>query len=75
VQNIPRPSTYVHVIHPYQVVHAFLYYRVHVIPQDQLGEVADSTWQYTSGYVVWYARMSHPKILPPIDGSHPRPVN
>ena len=27
------------------------------------------------GYVLWYTRVSHPQILPPIPGDLPRPAN
>ena len=48
---------------------------MHVIPPDQWGVVADSPWQHVPGYMVWYGRVSYPKILPPIDGSPPMPAN
>jgi hypothetical protein len=58
-----------------QIVHAFLELCVNVVPQDRLGEVKDVLWQYTPRYVVWYGRVSHPKFLPPIDGSPLRLAN
>ena len=32
-------------------------------------------WQHDTGYMAWYAKASHPRILSPDEGSLPRPVN
>jgi hypothetical protein len=32
-------------------------------------------WRHEPGYMAWYAKVSHPRILPPDEGSPPRPVN
>jgi len=32
-------------------------------------------WHHDPGYMAWYAKVSHPRILPPDEGSPPRPVN
>jgi len=32
-------------------------------------------WHHLPGYMVWYAKVSHPRILPPDEGSPPRPAN
>jgi len=30
-------------------------------------------WQHEPGYMAWYAKVSHPRIIPPNEGSPPRP--
>jgi len=35
----------------------------------------EKPWQHDAGYMAWYARASHPRILQPDEGSPPRPVN
>lgn len=75
VQDIPRAPTSVLPL-PFQAVaQAFLDFRVHIIPQAAWGREVDQPWQYEEGYMRWYGHVSHPKILPPIDGSPPRPAN
>jgi len=32
-------------------------------------------WHYDAGYMAWFAKASHPRIIPPDEGSPPRPVN
>ena len=32
-------------------------------------------WHHDTGYMAWYAKASHPRILPLEEGSPPRPVN
>ncbi|RHN74698.1 hypothetical protein MtrunA17_Chr2g0313151 [Medicago truncatula] len=32
-------------------------------------------WHHDPGYMAWYAKVSHPHILPPDEGSSPRPMN
>ena len=32
-------------------------------------------WQHEPGYMAWYAKVSHPWIIPPDEGSTPRPAN
>ena len=32
-------------------------------------------WHHEPGYMAWYAKVSHPRILPPDEGSPPRPAN
>jgi len=56
------------------VVHAFFYYRVYCICEDQWGPRANRPRQHVPGNMAWYVRMSHPKILPPDDGFPPRPT-
>jgi hypothetical protein len=39
------------------------------------GDGCETPWQHVPGYMAWYARVSHPRILPPDEGSPPRPAN
>jgi len=32
-------------------------------------------WHHDLGYMAWYAKVSHSRILPPNEGSPPRPAN
>lgn len=48
---------------------------MHVIPKAEWGSMVLAPWQYTHGYVVWYFRISHPKILLTIERDPPRPAN
>ena len=32
-------------------------------------------WHHDHGYMAWYVKVSHPRILPPDEGSSPRPAN
>jgi len=32
-------------------------------------------WHHEPGYMAWYAKVSHPRVLPPGEGSPPRPAN
>jgi len=32
-------------------------------------------WHHDAGYIAWYAKASHPRIIPPDEGSPPRSVN
>ena len=32
-------------------------------------------WHHEPGYMAWYAKVSHPRILPPDEGSPLRPAN
>jgi hypothetical protein len=75
VQDILKYPSFVHHIPTKQVVHAFINFNVHCIPPYQWGLRVDDQWHHVPGYIVWYGRVSHPKILPPIDGSPPRPTN
>jgi hypothetical protein len=37
--------------------------------------VIERAWHHAPGYMAWYANVSHPRILPPDEGSPPRPAN
>nr|ABN08023.1 IMP dehydrogenase/GMP reductase, related [Medicago truncatula] len=39
------------------------------------GDACERPWHHVPGYMVWYAKVSHPRILPPDEGSPPRPAN
>jgi hypothetical protein len=39
------------------------------------GDGCERPWQHAPGYMAWYAKVSHPRILPPDEGSPPRPAN
>jgi len=76
VQIVPRHLTDVVELRPPQIVQAFLNYRTHTLKQPDWGEPAgEDTWRMRDGYVIWYTRVSHPQILPPLPGDLPRPAN
>ncbi|XP_039683953.1 uncharacterized protein [Medicago truncatula] len=39
------------------------------------GDACERQWHHAPGYMAWYAKVSHPRILPPGEGSPPRPAN
>jgi len=39
------------------------------------GQKCQRVWEHQPGYMAWYAKVSHPRILPPDEGSPPRPAN
>jgi len=39
------------------------------------GVRCERAWHHEPGYMAWYVKVSHPKIIPPDDGSPPRPAN
>jgi hypothetical protein len=39
------------------------------------GKRCERAWQHEPGYMAWYAKVSHPQIIPPDEGSSPRPTN
>lgn len=39
------------------------------------GDGCERAWHHAPGYMAWYAKVSHPRILPPDEGSPPRPAN
>jgi len=39
------------------------------------GDGCERAWHHAPGYMAWYAIVSHPRILPPDEGSPPRPTN
>jgi len=40
-----------------------------------VGKTGCYTWQHELGYMAWYAKVSHPWIIPPDEWSPPRPAN
>ncbi|XP_039684137.1 protein MAINTENANCE OF MERISTEMS-like [Medicago truncatula] len=76
VQTIPRHPTDVRDLPPPSIVQMFVDFRTHTLKADARGEQAgEDTWRVADGYVLWYTRVSHPQILPPIPGDLPRPAN
>ena len=75
MQDILKHQSFVYHIPTKQVVQPFINFRAHCIPPYQWGLRVDDQWHHVPGYIIWYGRVSHPKILPPIDGSPPRPTN
>jgi len=39
------------------------------------GDACERAWHHAPGYMAWYAKVSHARILPPDEGSPPRPAN
>jgi len=39
------------------------------------GQRCQRAWEYQPGYMAWYAKVSHPRIIPPDEGSRRRPTN
>ena len=39
------------------------------------GQRCDRAWEHQPGYMAWYANASHPRIIPPDDGSPCRSAN
>jgi len=39
------------------------------------GERCERAWHHEPDYMAWYAKVSHPQIIPPDDGSPPTPAN
>nr|ABN05849.1 IMP dehydrogenase/GMP reductase, putative [Medicago truncatula] len=76
VQTIPRHPTDVRDLPPPSIVQMFVDFRTHTLKADARGEQAgEDTWRVADGYVLWYTRVSHPQILPPIPGDLLRPAN
>jgi len=38
-------------------------------------QMCQRAWHHEPGYMAWYAKVSHPRILPPDEGSLPRSAN
>jgi hypothetical protein len=36
------------------------------------GQRCQRVWEHQHGYMAWYAKVSHPRIIPPDEGSPPR---
>lgn len=74
-QDILRHPSYVPQIPVEMVTNVFRDYRSWCIHEAQWGPRAERACQHVHGYMAWNAKVSHPKILPPEDGSPPRPAN
>jgi len=76
VQSVPRHPTDVVELTPPQIVQAFVDFRTHKLKEPHWGHPAgEQTWRMADGYVLWYTKVSHPQILPPLPGDLLRPAN
>jgi len=76
VQNVPRHLTDVVELTPPQIVQTFFDFRTHTLKEPDWGEpTGEQTWRMREGYVLWYAKVSHPQILPPLLGDLPKLSN
>lgn len=58
------------------IPHVFIDFRHHTIKDYSWGQpIEDMPWRFEDGYMLWYVRVSHPQILPPIPGSSLSTVN
>ena len=76
VQSVPRHPTDVVELTPPQIVQAFVDFRTHKLKEPHWGHPAgEQTWRMAEGYELWYTKVSHPQILPPLPGDLLRPAN
>ena len=79
VQVIPEhPNHVVPVSSLDEIRSRFFDFAVHAVPQENRGRVARDPWQFVRGYMLWFERYSHPRILPFVEGAEeptPRPPN
>ena len=76
VHDVPRHPTNVVQVRDTHVVQGFIDFRTHTIKEDGWGEPSRETpWRMEDDYMLWYNRVSHIQILPPILRSPPRPAN
>ena len=77
VQNVPRhpaigaPCTF----SIYQMEQAFQNYSMHMISEEDRGRLVETDWQSDDGYLVWFYKVSHPKLIPDIPNNPLRPAN
>ncbi|MCI53988.1 putative IMP dehydrogenase/GMP reductase, partial [Trifolium medium] len=45
------------------------------VTEEMRGPRALNGFDTDTGYILWFYQVSHPKILPPIEGNPPRPAN
>jgi len=73
VHDVPKhPSSVVQV--PTQLLTTVLM-DAHAWFYSALGDGCQRPWHHAPGYMAWYDKVSHPRILPPGEGSPPRPAN
>ena len=76
IERVPRHPTDVVELPPPQIVQTFVDFRTHTLKEPDWGEpTGEQTWRMREGCVLWYTKMSHPQILPPLPGDLPRPTN
>ena len=76
VQSVPRHPMDVVELPPPQIVQAFVDFRTHTLKEPDWGQpTGEQTWRMADGYVLWYPKVSHPQIFPPLPGDLPRPAN
>jgi hypothetical protein len=78
VQSIPRdPALSASpLLKSFQIECHFRDYTVrNYVTEEMRGPRVQRGWETVPGYLVWFYRVSHPKIWAPVDGNPPRPVN
>jgi hypothetical protein len=76
VQTVPRHPTDVVELTASQIVQAFVDFRTHMLKEADWGDQAgEETWCMREGYKLWYTKVSHPQILPPLPRDPLRPPN
>jgi hypothetical protein len=73
VQDVPRHPSAVPQVPTQMLTTVLMDARPWLVPAWVDG--CETPWQHVPGYMAWYARVSHPRILPPDEGSPPRPTN
>jgi len=84
VQTIPRPPIDIGHLAATDVARAFMEYALHVLSQQERGELVpvpdNESWSASWGYMRWFVRVSHPIVNPPVAipdytaNAHPRLV-
>jgi hypothetical protein len=73
VQDVPRHPSAVPPVPTQMLTTVLMDARPWLVPAWVDG--CETPWHHVPGYMAWYARVYHPRILPPDEGSPPRPVN
>ena len=73
VHDVPRHPPYVAQMPTQLLTTVLLHAQAWFYPN--LVHRCQRPWHHDAGYMAWYAKVSHPRILPPDEGSPPRPVN